>query len=928
MGYSQRSQLLTESAVTQLEEAVNHHTNALLKKYLWKDVLRQMIPMPGFSSVSERVQKAEQQIRWDGRITNEQRASLFSNIERLALQGRGISKINAMQSLAKIVHSLSIKDFHQFQQAGYPQETLVQVLRIKTQALRDLRMLSNRTRVQSEELEQSPATALQQSVISVVYANYLLWWLGMGTLKHSPLFWSFKLGKLALEGLFINALVESILDVIKCPNKKGFRMFFGDYEVWANDLTQDCFKEFVRQFRLISKEESFEPFLEQLSKFNLRALDSIDLRDKALTSNETREILNILKNKRASIKGLNLGRNKINDTMGLLFPNSLQFLHLWNNDLGTEGVQGLKLPDSLQFLALDDNGIGAGVQGLKLPNGLQSLSLNFNNIGAEGIQGLMLPDSLQSLDLGGNGIGDAGVHGLMLPDNLQSLYLWNNSIGAGVQGLKLPSSLQSLILSVNNIGDAGAQGLMLPDNLQSLDLRHNNLTDEGAQGLRLPGNLQSLDLSVNGIGDEGIQGLKLPNKLQSLILWENRIGDKGVQELNLPDNLQSLDLRYNNITNEGIQGLKLPTSLQSLDLGNNGIDANIQGLKLPESLQSLNLDSNDIGAEGAQRLRLPENLQSLSLGGNDIGDEGIQGLKLPGNLQSLNLVFNNIGPEGVQRLKLPENLQSLYLGYNSIGDEGAKRLKLPGGLQSLGLWNNNISDAGALGFKLPGSLQFLDLSDNAIGTEGTKGLQLPAMLQTLSLEGNNITDQGIQGLKLPDGLQVLYLSNNKIGGEGVNALLRKIPKTNLTNIDLTDNLYNVTAISSTRIIQQQILLRKCQSQLCYANIPLSQQNEYQTSAATRAEPLLFFGWLKKPFDKLAEYVDNCFSTTLDSIGTRLEKILSRSPSYFPNIRSSDIYDWQPSGSVMLHQFKAGGSNTLLLPAPQAAIRPSLGAVAR
>ena len=100
----------------------------------------------------------------------------------------------------------------------------------------------------------------------------------------------------------------------------------------------------------------------------------------------------------------------------------------------------------------------------------------------------------------------------------------------------------------------------------------------------------------------------------------------------------------------------------------------------------------------------------------------------------------------------------------------------------------------------------------------------------------------------------------------------------------------------------------------------------------RAQPSLLFSWLKTPFEKLSDYTSNCISTTLNSLGARLEKVLSQSPSYFPNIHSPVIHDWQPSGtgSVMLHQFNAGGSNTLLmlLGAQTAAIQPSLSAIAR
>jgi len=816
---TRKSQLLTENAINHLKKAVNRHVNAnalLTKSYLWGDVLRQMIPMPGFSSVSERVQKAEQQIRWDGRISNEERneerLELFKNIETLALKGSGMSKINAMQSLAKIVHSLSIKDFPTLRQAGYSQETLIQILSIKTQALRDLKMLSNRARVQPvEEAQQNSAATPQHSLMSAVYAIYLLWWLGMGQFKYSPLFWSFKLGKLALEGLFLKVVVESILEVINCPDKKGFRMFFGDYEIWANQLTPDCFNEFVRQFRSIYKKEPLKPFLEQLNNFDLRKVESINLIDKALTSNETIEILNIL-NERASIKELNLGFNEINDTRELVFPNSLQFLDLSWNNLGDEGTKGLQLPLSLQTLFLAVNNIkDEGVKGLRLLSMIQTLDLANNYIGDEGAKGLQLPSSLTTLGLVGNNIGDEGAKAI----HLRSL-----------------SSLKSLGLAANNIGDEGAQGLQFPSSLTTLSLG-GNISAEGIKKLQLPASLTDLGLNFDNLGPEGVKRLELPSFLKGLSLSRNYIGAEGAKELRLPLMLEFLDLRFNNIS-----------------------------------------------IEGAKELRLHSTLKRLVLDGNVLGDEG------------------------ANKLQLPSMLQDLYLGYNNIGDKGVKELKFPPMLIYLNLSRNNISD------------------------EGAKGLQLPPMLQSLELWENNIGDEGAKGLQLPPMLQYLDLRYNNIGDEGVNELLKKIPKTKLMRIDLSGNPYNSTAINPNRIIQQQRLLENCQDQLCHANTPLSAQNEYQTSGATRAQPPLFFSWLKKPFDKLAEYTSDCISETLSSLGARLEKAVSQSPSYFPNIRSSEINDWQPSGSVMLHQFKTGGSNVLLLSAPQTSAHLSLRSIAR
>lgn len=372
---TRKSQLLTGSAINQLKEALDHHTDTSLKKScLWRDRLRQVIPIPGCSSVSELVKKAEQSIRWDGRVTDKERASLFFNIERLALQGSGVSKINAMQSLAKITHGLSVKDFPRLKEAGYTQDTLMEMLSIKTQALGDLKTLSNRARLQPMQgavnTDENPGKAVAKSLASTVYTTYLLWWLGMGECKYSPLLWSFKLGKLVLKGLFLKGLVESILEVINCRDKKGFRMFYGDFEIWSNDLTPDCFNEFVRQFRFISTNEAFEPFLEQFSNFDLRAVESIDLSDKNLNYNEARQILDILYQRAPVIKRLSLRGNDIHTTWGLPFPNSLLSLNLQYNDIGPVGAKWLQLPLTLQSLDLSRNNISdKGVNALlkKIP---------------------------------------------------------------------------------------------------------------------------------------------------------------------------------------------------------------------------------------------------------------------------------------------------------------------------------------------------------------------------------------------------------------------------------------------------------------------------------------------------------------------------------------------------------------------------------
>ncbi len=581
---TRRSKTLSGQELLQLQQMVEAHVRPLqglrqkVSSYLWDDTLRQIIPMPYWNSVSDCIQKAEQRLRWDGRVRADmgKTQALFENIERLALQGRGFSQMTAMQSLAKIIHSLSIRDFSKLQVAGYSQEILLHILAMKTKSLEHLYALGSESHEITATANQTLAARLSPAnrkgtYPSRLYAHYFLWWLGMSDSQLTKLFLLYKASKLGLQGLFLKTIIDSILELIACPDKKGFRMFYGDYPVWANQLTPECFQEFVRRFRLISKTEPIDQFIEQLKNFDLRSIDILDLSNKALTGNEIRDIL-VVFNQKMALKTLVLVGNTIkNETSEIVFPKSLLVLDLHESGIDAVGTQRLKLPVNLQELYLEFNKIGPlGVQGLELPPRLEILNLQSNKIGPEGIQSLKLPSSLQTLYLDFNNIGSEGAWGLNLTQT---------------------PSLQTLHLSYNEMRDVGAQGLQLPTNLRVLNLIGNQIGPAGAQDLKLPQSLQVLSLSANEIGPEGAQRLQLPVSLEELYLGYNGINATGARGLNLTQtpNLQKLDLKWNPIGPEGAQNLKLPPNLRMLDLSNNGINATsdegLQVMQMPSSLK-------------------------------------------------------------------------------------------------------------------------------------------------------------------------------------------------------------------------------------------------------------------------------------------------------------------------------------------------------
>lgn len=132
---------VTPEALQTIEKKI---TDYLAKSSgFFRDVFLEIIPgLSEFTSASAKAQKLERFVRWDGRLTPQERQHAFSLIRRVAKEGRKIAQLTAMESLAKITQGIGLKDFKRMHEAGYSKADLEQVLVTKAQALSDLEMIT------------------------------------------------------------------------------------------------------------------------------------------------------------------------------------------------------------------------------------------------------------------------------------------------------------------------------------------------------------------------------------------------------------------------------------------------------------------------------------------------------------------------------------------------------------------------------------------------------------------------------------------------------------------------------------------------------------------------------------------------------------------------------------------------------------------
>ena len=107
------------------------------------------ISSAGFLSLSGKLQKLESLVRWDGRLSSEERTQIFDALCRVALEGKKNTQLNALQYLAKIAHGVGFKDLPRLKEAGYSKEELITILYTKGKALEVLTTLSPEVKAKS-----------------------------------------------------------------------------------------------------------------------------------------------------------------------------------------------------------------------------------------------------------------------------------------------------------------------------------------------------------------------------------------------------------------------------------------------------------------------------------------------------------------------------------------------------------------------------------------------------------------------------------------------------------------------------------------------------------------------------------------------------------------------------------------------------------
>ncbi len=656
--------------------------------------------LPGISSasllsLSGKLQKLENLVRWDGRLSSEERTQIFEALCRVAITGKKNTRLNALQYLARIAHGVGFKDLPRLKEAGYSKEELLTMLYIKGKALAVIMSLPK------EEIKESKPLRCQaiQSLPQRIYRQYLLWWLlGLKThvLKQQLPALLLKTAKLTIELYFFQMILFSILEAIRCPDKQGFELGFG-YSKYADLLTVDCYFEMVDQFRTINLNDSVPLLVEQTQYFNLDGLHNLTFMYKNLTGEEMVAILRSAEDRGAGFAVLNIFDNFADSDMRSLAA-------YLNNSIVQNVWLGCYSEDIRGGTNLSDAGFAYLAQVLPFMKELVSFDICFPNIGDEGIQALadvLNRTHIKRFYLHHTKMGDPG--GIQLAEAwstmpaIERIVMDGSEVGDGT--IRALSSvvrncpvLNELWVDGNSITNAGAiyfANLIQNTSLPRIGLRSTNVTDEGV--MALAGVIVNLPVTVLGMGSRsGEEGLiTLINQLNKTNIWY-------------------LELVYNTFTPKSMEALAhtLPsTQLNYLELDYNNlndpklISQLAQGI-VASAVDTLIMWDNNISTSMNLLGPAMSKLDYFEIVEGSLTDTSLIDLSpfLPGSLlQTLYLNFNLIGDEGLLALTkvLPDTqITDLSLIQNRITDKGAQVIAqvYPNtSLNVLYLMENNIS---------------------------------------------------------------------------------------------------------------------------------------------------------------------------------------------------------------------------------------------
>ncbi|HVA47817.1 MAG TPA: protein kinase [Pirellulales bacterium] len=170
----------------------------------------------------------------------------------------------------------------------------------------------------------------------------------------------------------------------------------------------------------------------------------------------------------------------------------------------------------------------------------------------------------------------------------------------------------------------------------------------------------------------------------------------------------------------------------------------------------------------------------LSLCQKKVCDADLAELAGMSNLQALDLEGTAITDAGLAHLSGLSGLRRLDLSGTSITDAGLERLQSLADLRRLFLAETAISDAGMPHLARFTHLDRLGLRGTDVGDAGLVHLAKLRQLASLDLSYTRITDNGLAHLNQLSALEEIDLSGTRVTSAGVRALVRLLPKTEIT----------------------------------------------------------------------------------------------------------------------------------------------------
>jgi hypothetical protein len=152
----------------------------------------------------------------------------------------------------------------------------------------------------------------------------------------------------------------------------------------------------------------------------------------------------------------------------------------------------------------------------------------------------------------------------------------------------------------------------------------------------------------------------------------------------------------------------------------------------------------------------------------------------------------------------------------------------------------------------------------------------------LELYYQYLTDLAIYNLTqcLPDGITHLNLAGNQIGKQGIEALAAKLPCTEISVIDLTDNPASGSDIDSiAQAAQLNKLKDMCESEICQETWP-DQTSCIVPKPGQSSSQTLIGRFFTSIGDISYQVVDYALDSLCNMLGSYAQDVVSSCPSYF------------------------------------------------